>query len=95
MSLFQYPKNLGKIEGVDVFLKLGRFGPYIQIDKLNVSVPKGIDADDIGLSEALVWVEEKKKADAPIMHYDELPVSKGKGRFCFSYFNMNISIFLW
>ncbi len=81
LSLFQYPKNLGKIEGVDVFLKLGRFGPYIQIDKLNVSVPKGIDADDIGLSEALVWVEEKKKADAPIMHYDELPVSKGKGRF--------------
>ncbi|MBM78272.1 MAG: DNA topoisomerase I [Crocinitomicaceae bacterium] len=81
LSLFQYPKNLGQIEGVDVFLKLGRFGPYIQIDKLNVSVPKGIDADDIGLSEALVWVEEKKKADAPIMHYDELPVSKGKGRF--------------
>ena len=81
LSLFQYPKNLGQIDGIDVFLKLGRFGPYIQIDKLNVSVPKGIDADDIGLSEALVWVEEKKKADAPIMHYDELPVSKGKGRF--------------
>ena len=64
-----------------MYLKLGRFGPYLQVGKLNVSVPKGVDADNIVLSEALVWVEEKKKADAPIMYYDELPVSKGKGRF--------------
>jgi DNA topoisomerase I len=81
LALFQYPKNIGQIEGVDVFLKLGRFGPYIQIDKLNISVPKGVDADNIGMSDALVWIEEKKKADAPIMHHDDLPVSKGKGRF--------------
>ena len=59
------------------FLKLGRFGPYIQFAKSNVSIPKGMDVDQIDMQFAIELIQ-KKKADAPIHHYEGSPVTKGK-----------------
>lgn len=81
MDLFQLPKSLGKYEGEGVEVNNGRFGPYVKHGDVFVSLPKGIDPLSVELDEAIVLIEEKQKADAPIYIYNNLPVQKGKGRF--------------
>ena len=81
LSLFEFPKLLGTFEKDEVYLKLGRFGPYIQFGKTNVSIEKGDDIDQIDLEKATIYIRKKKELDAPIMIYEDLPVTKGKGRF--------------
>ncbi len=81
MDLFQLPKNLGVYEDEDIEVNNGRFGPYIKFGKKFVSLPKGVNPLDVELDAAIELIKEKQKADAPIYHYQELPVQKGKGRF--------------
>ncbi|MDO6596157.1 type I DNA topoisomerase [Oceanihabitans sp. 2_MG-2023] len=81
MDLFQLPKDLGTFEGEEVQVNNGRFGPYVKFGKAYVSLPKGTDPLSVELDDAIVLIKEKQKADAPIYHYKELPVQKGKGRF--------------
>ena len=81
LSLFEFPKLLGTFENDEVYLKLGRFGPYIQFGKTNVSIEKGDDVDQIDLEKATTYIRKKRELDAPIMIYEDLPVTKGKGRF--------------
>ena len=81
LSLFEFPKLLGTFENDEVYLKLGRFGPYIQFGKTNVSIEKGDDVDQIDLEKATNNIRKKKELNAPIMIYEDLPVTKGKGRF--------------
>ena len=47
-------------EEVEVYLKLGRFGPYIQFGKTNVSIEKGEDVDQIDLEKATEYVKRKR-----------------------------------
>ncbi|WP_417291259.1 type I DNA topoisomerase [Corallibacter sp.] len=81
MDLFQLPKDLGVYEGEEVQVNNGRFGPYVKFGKTYVSLPKGTDPLSVELDDAIVLIKEKQKADAPIYHYQDLPVQKGKGRF--------------
>ena len=81
LTLFEYPKLLGHHDGDEVFLKLGRFGPYLQFAKSNVSIPKDMNVDQIDMQFAIELIQKKKEADAPIHHYEGSPVTKGKGRF--------------
>jgi DNA topoisomerase I len=81
MNLFQLPKQLGSYEGETIEVNNGRFGPYVKFGKKFVSLPKGVDPLNVELDEAIVFIKEKEKADAPIYTYQELPVQKGKGRF--------------
>ena len=81
MDLFKLPKDLGTYEDEQVDVNNGRFGPYVRFGKMFVSLPKGIDPLDIDMSYAIELIEEKKKADAPVYVYEDLPVQKGTGRF--------------
>jgi len=81
MDLFKLPKTLGIYEKEDVEVANGRFGPYVRFDKMFVSLPKGMDPLDVTMDMAIELIEEKKKADAPIYVYEDLPVQKGTGRF--------------
>ena len=81
LKLFNYPKNLGKHENLEVIIKVGRFGPYIQFGTENVSIPKETDPEKVQLNDAIELINEKRKANAPVAEYENLPVSKGKGRF--------------
>ena len=81
MDLFQLPKNLGQYKGEKVEVNNGRFGPYVKFGDSFVSLPKGVDALSVELDDAIVLINEKQKADAPIYMYQNLPVQKGKGRF--------------
>ena len=81
LELFQLPKSLGDYEGQALTVNNGRFGPYIKFGDMFVSLPKGSNPMEIDQEIAIELVEEKKKADAPIYTYKDLPVTKGKGRF--------------
>ena len=81
MDLFKLPRDLGEFEGEPVQVNNGRFGPYVKFGKAYVSLPKGRDPLEVEYDEAVKYIKEKQKADAPIYHYEELPVQKGVGRF--------------
>ncbi len=81
LELFQLPKTIGDYEGQELIVNNGRFGPYIKFADMFVSLPKGSNPMEIELETAIELVEEKKKADAPIYTYKNLPVTKGSGRF--------------
>ncbi len=81
LDLFQLPKDLGEYEGEVVSVNNGRFGPYVKFGSVFVSLPKGENPMEVDRELAIVLIEEKKKADAPIYMYNDLPVTKGKGRF--------------
>ena len=81
MDLFKLPKTLGDYDGEEVVVSNGRFGPYIKFGAKYVSLAKGENAMDVDMDRAIVLIEEKKKADAPIHHYEGHEVTKGVGRF--------------
>ena len=81
MDLFKLPKDLGVYEGLAIQINNGRFGPYIKFDSKFISLPKEMDPLKVDLSTAKELIEEKRKADAPIYEYENLPVQKGTGRF--------------
>ena len=81
MDLFKLPKSLGHYKDDEVEVNNGRFGPYVRFGKKFVSLPKGVDPLSVDLEEAIDYIKEKEKADAPIYMYQGLEVTKGKGRF--------------
>ncbi len=81
LELFLLPKTLGVYEDEEVVVSNGRFGPYIRFGKMFVSLDKGENPMEVDLSRAIDLIVAKQKADAPIYHYEDLPVQKGVGRF--------------
>ena len=59
----------------------GRYGPYVKHGEAFISLPKGANPLDVELDFAIAVIKEKQEADAPIYHYNNEPVQKGKGRF--------------
>ncbi|MCH8496133.1 MAG: DNA topoisomerase I, partial [Balneolales bacterium] len=45
--------------GENVSVMTGRYGPYIKYGKTNVSVPKGVEPEDLTMDQALGYIEEK------------------------------------
>ena len=62
MELFKLPRNLGKFEGEDVQVNIGRFGPYAAHDKKFYSLNKEMDPYTVELEEIAPMIEEKRKA---------------------------------
>ncbi|MGC8750226.1 type I DNA topoisomerase [Hydrotalea sp.] len=81
LNLFKLPRTLGTYEDAEVAVNVGRFGPYVKWGEQFISLPKGTDLSEIELNEAIKYIQQKNEADAPIGVYQNLPVTKGKGRF--------------
>ena len=81
LELFLLPKNLGNYEGEEVVVSNGRFGPYIRFGTMFVSLDKGENPMEVDLPRAEELIVAKQEADAPVYHYEDLPVQKGVGRF--------------
>jgi len=75
------PLNIGEYEGQEVSINIGRFGPYVKLGDAFISIPKGEEALEIDLERAIEIIKEKQIVDAPVAHYQNQPVTKGKGRF--------------
>ena len=75
LELFRLPRELGEFEEQNVRVNAGRFGPYVQLGKLFVSIPKGEDPLDITLDRAIELIKEKREKDAAshLKQFDEDP----------------------
>ena len=75
LDLFKLPRTLGEYEGVTVSVGAGRFCPYIQHNKVYVSLPKTLDPMKITLEEAEQLILEKrtKEAERHIKKFEEEP----------------------
>ena len=75
LELFKLPRIIGEYEGKTVSVGIGRFGPYIQHNKVYVSLPKTLDPMKVTLEEAEQLILEKraKEAERHIKKFDEEP----------------------
>ena len=81
MQLFEMPKTLGIYQEEEIVINNGKFGPYLKHKGVFVSLPKGMLPTEVDLESAQQLIDEKQKADAPIYMHNDLPVTKGVGRF--------------
>jgi DNA topoisomerase I len=63
LELFKLPRDVGMFEGKKVIAAIGRFGPYLRHDSKFVSLSKEHDPLSITEDEAILLIQEKRKAD--------------------------------
>jgi len=79
LEMFKLPRVVGKTEdGQEIKANIGRFGPYIQVGKLFVSI-KPLDPHTITLEEALDLYAQKlkKEAEKNIADFGDIKVLNG------------------
>lgn len=72
------PYTLGELEGEEVVVGEGKYGPYIRHKGAFVSIPKGTDPLTITLDEAQALIEKKAQAQEPIHVFGEIEVLNGR-----------------
>ena len=80
LEAFKLPRLVGQTtDGQDIKANVGRFGPYIQVGKLFVSI-KDHDPRDISLSDARALYDAKLKAEAEktIADYGAVKILNGR-----------------
>lgn len=77
LQLFALPRNLGEIDGKEVVIGVGRFGPYVRYDGKFTSLAKTDDPYTITLERAQELITQKeqqqKAAKTPIAIFAEEP----------------------
>ncbi len=64
LEMFKLPREVGKTkDGETILANIGRFGPYVQVDKLYASI-KDLDPLKITEEQARTAIEEKRKKEA-------------------------------
>ncbi len=84
LSLLEMPRNLGKYEGHDVIINIGRFGPYVDLNRLFCPIPKTIDPYQITFDQAVEIIKNKRETEANRLiaefEYDGKPLKVLNGR---------------
>ncbi len=85
LELFALPRNLGEHNGEELFVGIGKFGPYIRYGKSFASLAKTDDPYTVTLERAAEVVEAhksaQKEANTPLRTFDAEPdllVKKGR-----------------
>jgi DNA topoisomerase I len=81
LELFKLGSAMGEYNGLEVSVNVGRFGPYVKYGDAFISIPRGEDVSKVDMDRAIQIIEAKNIEDAPIGHYNDKPITKGKGRF--------------
>lgn len=63
LSLFSLPRNVGQMEGKDVIVSIGKFGPYVRFDGKFYSLSKTDDPYEISLERCIEIVQAKRQAE--------------------------------
>src|SRR6185295_9490206 len=61
LDLFKLPLTLGEYEGEQVYVAMGRFGPYVKWGEDFISIPKGEDPLEIDMERAIELINQKKE----------------------------------
>lgn len=64
LELFRLPRTAGQVNGTDVVVTKGRFGPYIKFGDRNISIPRGKDPLTISLDECEELIRKAETAPA-------------------------------
>ncbi|MDQ3093823.1 MAG: type I DNA topoisomerase [bacterium] len=81
LKAFELPRLVGKTEdGQEIKANIGRFGPYLQVGKLFVSLKPPYDPNSVTEAEARQLYAEKLKAEAEknISDFGDIKVLKGR-----------------
>jgi DNA topoisomerase-1 len=81
LEQFKLPFQLEDYQGKEVSVGVGRFGPYVKWGETYISIPKNEEPLSVDQARAIEIIGEKITADAPVAHFQEMPVTKGTGRF--------------
>ena len=83
LKLFELPRTLGQLDGADVTVLKGRFGPYIKHGNKNISLPRGTDPMKVTLEEAEKIISESASsaANAVIKEFQEDDIVILAGRY--------------
>jgi DNA topoisomerase-1 len=72
------PVTLGEIDGKEVIIGEGKYGPYVHYDKLFISIPKGKDPLTVTLEEAEQMIADKRVASTPLHQWGNVQVLRGR-----------------
>lgn len=83
VELFKLPRELGEYEGKTVIVGTGKFGPYVQLGKLYVSLPKNEDPLTISLDAAVELINTKRNVESKklIKTFDEPKIQVMNGMY--------------
>ena len=82
IELLSWPKYLGSYEGNDLFVAIGKYGPYVRLDKTYASIGEEHSPDTITYDEAVELIKEsleiKKNRIIKEFKSKEIEVLNGK-----------------
>ncbi len=83
LKLFELPRTVGQLNGIDIICTKGKFGPYIRYGDKNVSLPRGTDPlkVDLGTCIALIEDSQNKKAGGIIAEFAESDIQVINGNY--------------
>ena len=72
------PYTLGELEGEEVVIGEGKYGPYVRYQGGFISIPKGIDPLQITMQQAQELIAQKAQQQEPIHVYGDIEVLNGR-----------------
>ena len=72
LSLFSLPRNVGELEGKEVVVSIGKFGPYVRHDNKFYSLSKTDDPYEVQLDRCIEIIKNKREAEAEKEHLKTL-----------------------
>lgn len=81
LRLFDLPRTVGVLDGVEVIALKGRFGPYLKVGDRNVSLPRGTDPLTVSLEQCaeIIASEKQKPAIGPLKEFESgISIVNGK-----------------
>ena len=84
LKLFDLPRNLGQIDGADVVVTKGKFGPYLKFGDKNIALPRGADPLKLSLEDCREIISQasgKVAANAVMAEFKNGEIQVINGRY--------------
>ncbi len=83
LRLFQLPRLVGQLDGIDIIAQKGKFGPYLKYGTKNISLPKGVDPIKISLEDCtgIIRNDAAKSSENDIIKTFDGDISIINGRY--------------
>ena len=84
LKLFELPRKAGSLDGVDIVIYKGKFGPYLKYGDKNISLPRGKDPMTISEAECVTLIateQAKTPVNAVLREFPDSGISIMNGRY--------------
>ena len=62
LKLFELPRTVGQLNGIDIICTKGRFGPYLKYGDKNIALPRGTDPLKVNLETCTALIDESSNS---------------------------------